>query len=61
MNQKWNQFEENYIRENYQVLKDREIAENLTNQSGRKVTKYAVTKKRQLMKLKKSCGRPSVK
>jgi hypothetical protein len=61
MNQKWNQFEENYIRENYQVLKDREIAENLTNQSGRKVTKYAVTKKRQLMKLKKNCGRPSVK
>jgi hypothetical protein len=61
MNQKWNQFEENYIRENYQVLKDREIAENLTNQSGRKVTKYAVTKKRQLMKLKKSCGRPSAK
>lgn len=57
MNEKWNKFEENYIKQNYQVLKDKEIAEILTQQSGRKITKYAVTKKRQLMKLKKKCGR----
>jgi hypothetical protein len=58
MNEKWSKFEEDYIRENYKVLKDREIAENLSEQSGRKITKYAVTKKRQLLKLKKPRGAP---
>lgn len=57
MNVKWSENEKNYIRDNAHRMKDKEIAEALTEQSGRQVTLQAVRKMRQKLGVKKKCGR----
>ena len=57
MNRKWSEKDLQYIRENAGILKDRELAAELTNRSGRAVTLGAVRKMRQRMGIEKKSGR----
>lgn len=57
MNKKWKESEKQYVRDNCQVMKDREIAVRLTELAGRVVSIHAVRKLRQAMNLKKKPGR----
>lgn len=57
MNIKWTKGEKVYIRENADAMKDRELAEKLTEMSGRSVTLDAVRKVRQKMGISKKPGR----
>lgn len=57
MNVKWTAAEKQFVRDNANRLKDREIAEVLTKQSGRQVSIHAVRKVRQNLGVKKKCGR----
>jgi hypothetical protein len=57
MNVKWSESEKNFIRNNAHLMKDKEIADLLTKQSGREVTLQAVRKVRQKMGIKKKSGR----
>jgi len=57
MNQVWKENEKNFIKENAQTMKDKEIAENLTKISGRVVTVQAVRKQRQKLGITKARGR----
>ena len=47
MNKKWEEKDLQYIRENAESLKDRELAAELTKRSGRPVSLGAVRKMRQ--------------
>tara|TARA_R110002020_G_scaffold421801_1_gene630984 strand:- start:331 stop:555 length:225 start_codon:yes stop_codon:yes gene_type:complete len=57
MNRKWAEKDLQYIRENAGVLKDRELAAELTQQSGRSVSLGAVRKMRQRLGIEKKGGR----
>ena len=57
MNQIWTDAETDYILANAGRLKDFELAEQLTQLSGRPVTLAAVRQKRQRLRLKKRPGR----
>jgi hypothetical protein len=57
MNVKWSENDKKFIRENAHCMKDQEIADALTNATGRKVTLQAVRKMRQKMGVKKQPGR----
>jgi len=57
MNVKWSENEKNFIRDNAYRMKDQEIADALTEQSGRQVTLQAVRKMRQNLGVKKKAGR----
>ena len=57
MNRKWSEKDLQYIRENAGILKDRELAAELTQRSGRPVTLGAVRKMRQRMGIEKKSGR----
>lgn len=57
MNVKWSESEKSFIRDNAHRMKDKEIAEALSEQSGRDVTLQAVRKMRQKLGVKKKCGR----
>jgi len=57
MNIKWSENDKNFVRENAHCMKDKEIAEILTEQTGRNVSLQAVRKMRQKLGVKKKCGR----
>jgi len=57
MNVKWTEEDKAYIRENAESMKDQEIANTLTQRSGRVVSLQAVRKMRQKLGIKKKCGR----
>ena len=57
MNRKWAEKDLQYIRENADNLKDRELAAELTHRSGRPVSLGAVRKMRQRLGLGKKSGR----
>jgi len=57
MNKIWTGREEQFIREMAAVLSDEEGAAQLSSMVGRKITKHAWRKKRQLMGLRKEPGR----
>ena len=57
MNIKWTQEEKEFIRENAAFMKDRELAQRLTDKSGRRVTVDALRKVRQKLGVKKRHGR----
>tara|TARA_R110002020_G_scaffold193389_9_gene393640 strand:+ start:2034 stop:2249 length:216 start_codon:yes stop_codon:yes gene_type:complete len=57
MNRKWTEKELQYIRENCQDLKDRELAAELSKLSGRTVSLGAVRKMRQRLGIEKKSGR----
>ena len=57
MNVKWSENEKNFIRDNAHRMKDQEIADALTEQSGRQVTLQAVRKMRQKLGVRKKAGR----
>ncbi len=57
MNRKWAEKDLQYIRENADNLKDRELAAELTQRSGRPVSLGAVRKMRQRLGLGKKSGR----
>lgn len=57
MNRKWAEKDLQYIRENAEALKDRELATELTRRSGRTVSLGAVRKMRQRMGIRKKGGR----
>ena len=54
MNKVWKEHERDFIRNNANILKDREIAVKLAKISGRTITEQAVRKQRQKMKIKKA-------
>ena len=57
MNRKWTEKDLRYIRENAGLLKDKELASELTKRSGRPVSLGAVRKMRQRMGIEKKSGR----
>lgn len=57
MNVKWTEADKSFVRENAHVLKDQEIANCLSERTGRKVSLEAVRKMRQKLGIKKKCGR----
>ena len=57
MNIKWTREEKEFIRENAAFMKDRELAQKLTDKSGRRVTVDALRKVRQKLGIKKKHGR----
>ena len=57
MNKKWEEKDLQYIRENAESLKDRELAAELTKRSGRPVSLGAVRKMRQRLGIGKRSGR----
>jgi|TARA_R110000824_G_scaffold48118_2_gene136037 hypothetical protein len=57
VNRKWAEKDLRYIRENAGVMKDRELAAELTQRSGRPVTLGAVRKMRQRLGIEKKGGR----
>jgi hypothetical protein len=57
MNIKWSENEKTFVRENAHRMKDKDIAKNLTEQSGREVSLQAVRKMRQKLGVKKKSGR----
>ena len=61
MNSKWTENDKNFLRENANKMKDIEIAQALTESTGRKVSLEAVRKQRQKLGIKKAAGRGIVK
>jgi len=57
MNIKWTIADKNFIRHNAHRLKDSEIADQLTSNSGRVFTLESVRKMRQKLGIKKQAGR----
>lgn len=57
MNIKWTEGEKEFIRQNANALKDRELAEKLTAMSSRNITLDAVRKVRQKLGITKLPGR----
>jgi hypothetical protein len=57
MNKVWTELEKQYIRDNYNEMKDKELADNLSRLSRRPVSVFAVRKQRQKIGLKKAQGR----
>lgn len=57
MNIKWTEYEKEFIRQNANSLKDRELAEKLTAMSSRNITLDAVRKVRQKLGITKLPGR----
>jgi hypothetical protein len=57
MNRKWAEKDLQYIRENAESLKDKELAAELTRLSGRPVSLGAVRKMRQRLGIGKKSGR----
>lgn len=57
MNIKWTEREKEYIRDNAATVKDKDLAANLTEMSGRKITLDAVRKIRQKLGIIKKSGR----
>ena len=57
MNVKWTEEEKEYIRENAQFMKDRELAKKLSDKSGRPISVDALRKVRQKLGIKKKHGR----
>jgi hypothetical protein len=57
MNVKWTEEEKDYIRENAQFMKDKELARNLSDKSGRTISVDALRKVRQKLGIKKKHGR----
>jgi len=57
MNKVWTEAEREFIRQNADTMKDRELAERLTELVGRSVTCQAVRKQRQKLSIRKIPGR----
>lgn len=57
MNQVWKEHEKAFIRDNADTMKDRELAVELTKNTGRIVTVQAVRKQRQKLGITKERGR----
>jgi hypothetical protein len=57
MNKKWTEDEKNTIRMKASIVKDKDLAAELSKSSGRKVTIASVRKQRTLMNIKKKSGR----
>ena len=57
MNIKWTEKEKDYIRANAAHTKDKDLAEELTDISGRRITLDAVRKVRQKLGIVKKSGR----
>jgi len=57
MNVKWTEEDKTFVRENADSMKDQEIANTLSQRSGRVVSLQAVRKMRQKLGIKKKCGR----
>jgi len=57
MNKIWKKHEDQFIRDNAETMKDKELAEHLSKMSGRKITLDAVRKRRQGLGIKKAGGR----
>ena len=57
MNIKWTDDERQFIKDNAAFMKDKELAEKISDMSGRKVTLDAVRKVRQKLGIKKKQGR----
>jgi hypothetical protein len=57
MNVKWTEEEKDYIRDNAQTMKDKDLAKNLSDMSGRTITVDALRKVRQKLGIKKKHGR----
>ena len=57
MNKVWSDAEKQYIRENANTMKDQELADKLSNLTGRKISLQSVRKQRQKMKIAKRPGR----
>jgi len=57
MNVKWTEADKAFVKENAHSLKDQEIANALSERTGRKVSLEAVRKMRQKLGIKKKCGR----
>ena len=57
MNVKWTEEEKDYIRENAQFMKDKELARNLSDKSGRTISVDALRKVRQKLGIIKKPGR----
>lgn len=57
MNVKWTEEEKDYIRDNAQTMKDKDLAKNLSDMSGRTITVDALRKVRQKIGIKKKHGR----
>lgn len=53
----WTKYELEFIKNNAEKLKDKELAQELTKISGRVVTVAAVRKQRHTLKIKKEPGR----
>jgi hypothetical protein len=57
MNKIWSETEKDYIRNNAEKLKDKEIAAKLTEMTGRVISLQAVRKQRQKLGITKAPGR----
>ena len=57
MNKTWTAAQRQYIRDNYEKMKDKEIGENLSKLVNKRITTFAVRRQRQTMGLKKAQGR----
>ena len=57
MNVKWTEKEKEYIKDNAHLMKDRELAKNLSSKSGRHISIDALRKVRQKLGIKKRHGR----
>jgi hypothetical protein len=57
MNSKWGLSEDQYIRNNASVMKDEQIAGNLSKLLGRSISIQAVRKRRQKLGIRKQKGR----
>ena len=57
MNKIWSELEKNYIKEQANNYTDKELAKKMTELFGRIITRDAVRKKRQELKIRKKNGR----
>ena len=57
MNSVWREEHKQFIRDNASTMTDKEIAEELSNMTGRNVTMQAARKQRQKLGVKKGHGR----
>jgi|TARA_Y100001938_G_scaffold104880_1_gene143135 transposase len=57
MNIKWTEEDKQFVIDNSKYMKDKEVAEKLSEQAGRKVSLDAVRKMRQKLGIKKKQGR----
>jgi len=53
----WTNAEDDYIRQNANNMKDKELAEKLSKKTGRKISMSALRKHRQRLNITKICGR----